>query len=203
MRDSPLATSTRPRMPVQPLLLAGLGLALVGFLLLPGSLATKLQTLVAGVCAQRPAHSYFMGGVQLPLEARMGGIFAGFLVGVLYLLWANREQAGLLPSAPLQALLLGFVGLMALDGTNALFYDTGWPSLYPPQNPIRLATGLLAVWRWPCWRSPCSVPCSGATGISNPAWQARLNWAGRYACWRWCSLPRCRERRSSCIPSAC
>jgi hypothetical protein len=116
--DPLLAATTRPRSRVRPLLLAGLGLALVGFLLLPGSLASKLQTLVAGV-------------------------FAGFLVGVLYLLWANRERAGLLPPGPLQALLLGLVALMALDGTNALFYDRGWPALYPPQNPIRLATGLL------------------------------------------------------------
>jgi uncharacterized membrane protein len=141
--DSPLPSTTRRRLHIQPVLFAGFGLVLVGFLLLPGSLAAKLQMLVAGVCAQRPAHSYFMGGVQLPLEARMGGIFAGFLVGVLYLLWAHREQAGLLPPAPLQALLLGFVALMAVDGTNALFYDTGWPSLYPPQNAVRLATGLL------------------------------------------------------------
>ena len=143
-QDSPLATTTSPpRSPVRPLLLAVLALAVVGFLLWPGSLAGKLQMLVAGVCAQRPGHSYFMGGVQLPLEARMGGIFAGFLVGVLYLLWANRERAGLLPPAPLQALLLGFVALMALDGINALCYDTGWPYLYPPQNAVRLATGLL------------------------------------------------------------
>ncbi|HZR97608.1 MAG TPA: DUF2085 domain-containing protein [Chloroflexota bacterium] len=138
-----MPASTHLRTPVHPLLLGGLVLALVGFLLLPGSFASKLLTLVAGVCAQRPAHSYFMGGVQLPLEARMGGIFAGFLVGVLYLLWTNRERAGLLPPPPLQALLLGFVALMAVDGTNALFYDTGWPSLYPPNNAVRLATGLL------------------------------------------------------------
>jgi uncharacterized membrane protein len=168
-----LAAPTSARVPIHPLLLAGLGLALGGFLLLPGSLATKLQMLVAGVCAQRPAHSFFMGGVQLPLEARMGGIFAGFIVGVLYLLWANRERAGLLPPPALQALLLGFVGLMALDGTNALFYDTGWPALYPPQNALRLATGLLcglalallavpvlssALWRdWEFERSLASV----------------------------------------------
>jgi uncharacterized membrane protein len=141
--DATLAATTRPRSRLRLYLLAGLGLALVGFLLLPGSLAAKLQMLAAGVCAQRPGHSYFMGGVQLPLEARMGGIFAGFLVGVLYLLWANRERAGLLPPAPLQALLLGFVALMALDGINALFYDLGWPALYAPQNAVRLATGLL------------------------------------------------------------
>ena len=138
-----MATTARPRPRVHPLLLGGLGLALVGFLLLPGSLADRLHAIAAGVCAQRPEHSYFLGGVQLPLEARMGGIFAGFLVGVLYLLWEGREQAGLLPPAPLQALLLGFVGLMALDGTNALLYDAGWPALYSPNNALRLATGLL------------------------------------------------------------
>jgi hypothetical protein len=32
---------------------------------------------------------------------------------------------------------------MALDGTNALFYDAGLPALYPPHNGLRLATGLL------------------------------------------------------------
>src|SRR5581483_9007730 len=111
-KDTTLPASTHLRTPVHPLLLGGLVLALVGFLLLPGSFASKLLTLVAGVCAQRPAHSYFMGG-------------------------------GLLPPPPLQALLLGFVALMAVDGTNALFYDTGWPSLYPPNNAVRLATGLL------------------------------------------------------------
>jgi uncharacterized membrane protein len=138
-----LATTTRARLPVHPLLLAGLGLALVGFVLLPGSLVGKLQAVAAGLCAQRPEHSYFMGGVQLPLEARMGGIFAGFLVGVIYLLWLGRERAGMLPTPAMQVLLLGLVGLMGLDGVNALLYDLGGPALYPPQNALRLATGLL------------------------------------------------------------
>lgn len=138
-----MATTSPSRLAVHPLLLAGYGIVLVGFLLLPGSPLDKLQELLAGVCAQRPSHSYFMGGAQLPLEARMGGIFIGFLVGVLWLFWALRGRAGLLPPPALQALLLGCVGLLALDGTNALFYDTGWPSLYPPQNWLRLATGLL------------------------------------------------------------
>ena len=138
-----MATISRSRLPVHPLLLGGLGLALVGFVLLPGSLVGKLQAVAAGLCAQRADHSYFLGGVQLPLEARMGGIFAGFLVGVVYMAWLGRARAGLLPPPSLQALLLGLVGLMALDGTNALFHDTGLPALYPPQNALRLATGLL------------------------------------------------------------
>src|SRR5205823_4373449 len=106
-------------------------------------LADKLRTLAAGLCAQRPGHSYFLGDVQLPLEARMGGIFAGFLIGVLYLLWAGRARAALLPPPGVQALLLGLMGVMALDGTNALAYDLGLPSLYPPHNALRLATGLV------------------------------------------------------------
>lgn len=124
------------------LLAAVVGATLIG-VLLPGNPADKLRALVAGLCAQRPGHSYFLGEMQLPLEARMGGIYAGFLVGVVWLLWAGRERAGLLPPGPLQALLLGFIGLLALDGTNALLYDTGWPALYPPHNALRLATGLL------------------------------------------------------------
>ena len=138
-----MAATVKPRLPVHPLLLGALVATLTAFLLAPVSPLDKLRVLAAGVCAQRPEHSYFLGGVQLPLEARMGGIFAGFLIGVLYLLWTGRERAGLLPPARLQALLLGLIGLMGLDGTNALLYDLGLPALYPPHNALRLATGLL------------------------------------------------------------
>src|SRR5712692_1638021 len=62
-----------------PLLLAADWRSTQCFLALPGSLLEKLQALAAGVCAQRPSHSYFFDSAQLPLEARMGGIFAGFL----------------------------------------------------------------------------------------------------------------------------
>jgi uncharacterized membrane protein len=138
-----VATTSGPRLSGLMLLLGALGATLLAFLLAPLSLAEKLAALAAGVCAQRPDHSYFMGGVQLPLEARMGGIFAGFLVGVLFLFWAGREQAGLLPPPATQGLLLGFVALMGIDGLNALVYDLGGPALYRPQNALRLATGLL------------------------------------------------------------
>jgi len=138
-----LAATSRRRWPAHPLLVGALGATLLGFLVLPLPFLQKLQALAAGVCAQRPEHSYFMAGVQLPLEARMGGIFAGFLVGVLYLFWADRARAGLLPPPALQGLLLGFVVLLGLDGLNATLYDLGAPHLYAPQNALRLATGLL------------------------------------------------------------
>ncbi len=138
-----MATSRRTRYAVHPALIAGCAAAVAGFAALPGGPLTKLQALMAGLCAQRPDHSYFLGGAQLPLEARMGGIFAGFLIAVLWLWWVGRERAGLLPPRSLLLLLLGFVALMAVDGTNALLYETGFRALYPPQNVLRLATGLV------------------------------------------------------------
>jgi uncharacterized membrane protein len=138
-----VAATAKRRLPVRSLLLGALGVAVLAFALAPGSLVHKLHPLLAGVCAQRPDHSYFLGGEALPLEARMGGIFAGFLVGLLYLFWAGRDRAGLLPRPAVQGLLLGFVALMGLDGLNAFLYDVGGPALYAPQNALRLATGLL------------------------------------------------------------
>jgi uncharacterized membrane protein len=147
-----------------PLALAALLLVAGGaWALAPGAWPDKLALLAAGVCRQRPDHSYFLGGTQLPLEARMGGIFAGFLVGVLWLWWAGRERAGLLPPRRLQGVLAGCVALLALDGTNALVYDLAGPALYPPQNWLRLVTGLLGglalallalpVWASTLWRT--------------------------------------------------
>ncbi|MBX5491701.1 MAG: DUF2085 domain-containing protein [Chloroflexi bacterium] len=157
-----VVTETHRRVRAPTLLAGAVGAVLVTFALAPGPWPDKLALLAAGVCRQRPDHSYFLGGTQLPLEARMGGIFAGFLVGIVWLWWAGRERAGLLPPRPLQALLLGCVGALALDGTNALLYDLGLPALYPPQNWLRLATGLLCglavallaapVWAATLWR---------------------------------------------------
>lgn len=42
-----------------------------------GGLVGRLTALMSGVCPQRPGHSYTLGGVQLPLEARMMGMFGG------------------------------------------------------------------------------------------------------------------------------
>ena len=138
-----MAIPTKVHQRVRRFVLSSLALTLAGFLLVPAPFQLKLDFLAAGVCAQRPDHSYFLGGVQLPLEARMGGIFLGFLVGVLYLAAANRERAGMLPPTGIQYALFGGIGAMALDGTNALLYDIGLPALYPPQNALRLATGLV------------------------------------------------------------
>lgn len=120
-----------------------LALLLIAFLLAPWPLLDKLRAVCFGICPQRPSHSYFLAGAQLPLEARMTGIFGGFLLTLGYLFAIGRGRALHLPPTPLLMALTGFIGLMGLDGSNAFAYDLGLPHLYVPDNRLRLATGLL------------------------------------------------------------
>lgn len=117
---------------------------LVAFLLTPGALPTKLLLAMGGVCGLRPAHSYFAGGVQLPMEARMVGIFAGFSITLITLLAFGRAGARRLGSRVSVALLTLFFAAMALDGINSTLYEFALPHLYAPSNPLRLITGLLS-----------------------------------------------------------
>ncbi len=121
-----------------------LGLIGLAFLLWPWSLYDKLWGIAYAICPQRPSHSLFFGGVQMPIEAREGGIFAGFMLGAAYLLATGRGKAGGLPSTKVLVVLVGFITLMGLDGLNAVAYDFYLPTPYTPNLPMRLGTGLLA-----------------------------------------------------------
>lgn len=72
------------------LYLGFLALALLTFALAPWPVMSKLRAIGFSICAQRPSHSYFLGGVQLPLEARMVGIFGGYLAALVYFLVLQR-----------------------------------------------------------------------------------------------------------------
>lgn len=113
------------------------------FLLYPASLQQKLFAIPYGLDPQRPSHSYFLGGQQLPLEARKTGMFGGFIVVYLFLLATGHQRAASFPPARMMIVLVGFIALMGLDGLNATFFDLGWPHLYEPSLRLRLATGLL------------------------------------------------------------
>jgi uncharacterized membrane protein len=157
-------------------LLVGVFLLLfAGFVLLPWPLLDKLWAIGFGICPQRASHSYFLNGQQLPVEARMMGMFVGFLLSVLVFAALGRVRAGRFPTWPI-LLVLGFsVASMALDGVNNTLYDMGLPHLYAPYNPARLVTGLLmgaamAGLLWPVfnmtvWREYHDVP------VLDKAWQ--------------------------------
>ncbi|MBI2845922.1 MAG: DUF2085 domain-containing protein [Chloroflexi bacterium] len=150
-----------------------LGLLLLGgvaYFLAPWPPEGKLWAIAYGICPQRASHSYFLAGNQLPLEARMTGIFAGFLLTLLYIFFLGRSRASRFPRREIFVLLLGFIVLMGGDGVNATLYDFGLPYLYLPQNWLRLISGFLAglamaFLTWPAfsatfWKepSPAAVP---------------------------------------------
>jgi uncharacterized membrane protein len=101
-----------------------------------------IRALLYGVSAQRPSHSVFLGGEQLPLEARMGGIFLGFLCSVALVVVLGRTRASRPPSGTLGVACWALVALTGLDGLNAFFFDGGLAHLYTPNLELRLLTGL-------------------------------------------------------------
>lgn len=134
------AAALEPRRFVFPLV----AVAVLGaFLAAPWPFAHKAHLALHGLCAQRPSHTLGLGGEALPFDARMTGIYGGFLVTAVYLALRGRLRAFRLPPARVMALLALFVAAMAVDGTNSLLLDLGLPVAYEPDNRLRVATGLL------------------------------------------------------------
>ncbi len=130
-------------------LLISLGILLLGALATlfwaPGGTAIdRLRFLVSGICAQLPTHSFYPGGIQLPLCARNTGIYLSFSLTIIALVVRGYGRSARLPERWVACVLLISIGAMAFDGFNSLFLDLGLPHLYQPQNLLRLATGLLA-----------------------------------------------------------
>jgi len=130
----------RDRFPLLPV--AAVGLILV-FLAAPWPLDQKAHLLLHGLCAQRPSHSFWLGDRVLPFDARMTGIYGGFLGAGIYLAFKHRWRAAALPSWTTLLVLAGFVGLMGADGVNSFLVDAGAWHLYTPDNRLRLLTGLM------------------------------------------------------------
>jgi uncharacterized membrane protein len=120
--------------------------ALAAFLIAaPDGLLTKADVIGSAVCHRWIAHSFVIGGRQLPLCARCTGTFPGALVGFFGQgLVLRRRRAAHFPSLFILVILIGFMLLWAADGLNSfmsIFPDA--PHLYAPQNWLRLATGAL------------------------------------------------------------
>jgi uncharacterized membrane protein len=113
------------------------------FLAFPAPLDDKAHAALHGLCSQRPSHSFTLGERRLPFDARMTGIYGGFLTASAYLACRRRYRVFGLPTLPAMGLLLGGVALLGVDGVNSLLLDLGIWHPYEPHNEIRLATGLL------------------------------------------------------------
>ena len=114
------------------------------FLALPWSFEGKSLAVLHGICAQQPSHSFYFGDGRLPFDARMTGIYGGFLVASVILFALGRWRAARLPPVAVLVLIGALILPLSVDGVNSTANDMyGW-SLYPPQNELRLVTGLLA-----------------------------------------------------------
>lgn len=123
------------------------GVVLAGMavlMLLPGGFAEKSRMLLHGLCAQTPTHSFTFGGVLLPFDSRMTGIYGGTMATMIYLTVRGRFFAWGVPPANVVAVLVLFVIAMAADGFNSLFTDLGVRHPWTPSNELRLITGYLA-----------------------------------------------------------
>ncbi len=115
---------------------------LVLLVLLPLPWMQKFFLIASPFCPQRPAHSIFIGGEQMPIEARMFGMFGGALLALLYFAARGRLRAAAFPRGWRLGLCVLLLGVMAFDGTQAFLYDLGILRLYTPNLYLRLGTGL-------------------------------------------------------------
>jgi len=118
-----------------------LAAGMLAFAAAPGEFSAKSRTVLHGLCAQTPTHSFAFDGRLLPFDGRMTGIYAGSLFTLGYLLMRGRLLAWGNPPLRTVVVLAGFVVVMAVDGFNSLFLDLGLWHPYEPQNVLRLVTG--------------------------------------------------------------
>ena len=127
--------------------------SIAGFFFAPWSVEAKSIAVLHGLCAQRPSHSFWFGVDRLPFGSRMTGIYGGFLITQLYLLFRGRFRAAGIPSIPVIVTLSLFIVAMGLDGLNSTTNDMGLFTVYQPTNVLRYITGALtgttlAVFLW-------------------------------------------------------
>lgn len=118
------------------------GLLIAGWLFkTPPGLLGKADAIAYAVCHRIAARSFYLGDRQLPLCARCTGMYLGAMLGLVYQSALGRRRGGL-PSWRVLAVLGLFVVAFGVDGINSyLHLFPGAPSLYEPQNWLRLITG--------------------------------------------------------------
>jgi uncharacterized membrane protein len=115
---------------------------LLGWLLnTPGGLLGKADAVGYSVCHRIDARSFHLGDRQFPVCARCSGMFLGALLGLAYQAILAGRRTGMPPLKV--AVWLGVMVLaFGIDGLNSyLHFFPGVPTLYEPQNWLRLITG--------------------------------------------------------------
>lgn len=97
----------------------------------------------AAFCHRIPVRSFMIAGRPVGLCARCSGMYLGFFIYLALVILAGRERWTAFAPVPILVLMLGFVGIMGIDGLNSYshFFPNA-PHLYTPNNTLRLFTGL-------------------------------------------------------------
>lgn len=150
------------------LLLALAALAITLWLVFtPPGFEAKTRAVGYAVCHQLESHTIDFQGRLLPLCARCTGMYLGALVSLVLL--QKRKQAAGVPSKTFQAILVLFLIAFIVDGVNStLGFFSGIPQLYPPNNWLRLITGLMmgmvianlliVLWHQTWWKQTSTLP---------------------------------------------
>jgi len=146
MNDRPGSFSRR----LVPLLVVAIVLLLMGFYSVTDSSRLADDHLLEGsdyvgysVCHRITDRSFTVAGRQLPLCARCTGMYLAVTLTFTTLALAGRRRWAYLPPLKVILVLLGFVGLLAIDGINSYsHFFANWPHLYEPRNWLRLLTGM-------------------------------------------------------------
>jgi uncharacterized membrane protein len=113
----------------------------LAFLFWPGGFVDKSRLLLHGLCAQTPSHTFTFGGLMLPFDARMTGIYAGAIFTFIVMVARRRFFHAGLPPVRVMVVLAAFVAIMGADGFNSLFTDLGLWHPWESRNELRLITG--------------------------------------------------------------
>lgn len=137
-----------------PLWFAVLLVGIVVFWGSPGGYASTSYSILHGLCAQTPSHTFTIGGQPLPFDARMTGIYAGVLATLFTLI--ARRQVFFYGNPPRTVVLVLGIGVaaMAADGVNSLLTDLGIWHPWATTNLTRLLTGYatgIALCTALCW----------------------------------------------------
>ena len=119
------------------------GLVLIGWLLnTPPGILGKADAIGYAVCHRIDVRSFHMGITQLPLCARCTGMYLGAMLGLVYQSVIGKKRSGM-PHRSVIVCLAIFLAAFGIDGVNSyLHFFPGAPSLYEPQNWLRLLTGM-------------------------------------------------------------
>lgn len=108
--------------------------------LTPSGLLGKADAIGYAVCHRISSRSFHLGDRQLPLCARCSGMYTGAFVGFLFQVLKGRR--GGFPKKRFLVVLGVLLVLFGIDGVNSyLHFFPNFPSLYEPNNILRLLTG--------------------------------------------------------------